>query len=61
MRLAAGATQSIALAPTLLGRIATLWYGELVGGIALAILLRRPDVRARMDTGEGPRADSPPP
>ena len=60
-RLAAGATQSIALAATLLGRIATLWYGELVGAIALAILLRRPDVRARMDTPAPTEADSPPP
>jgi uncharacterized protein (TIRG00374 family) len=61
LRLAAGATPSIALAATLLGRIATLWYGELVGAIALAILLRRPDVRARMDTPAPTDADSRPP
>jgi len=65
LRLASGATQSIALSATLLGRIATLWYGELVGAIALAMLLRRPDVRARMqdgpavDTAADPGADSP--
>lgn len=59
LRLAAGATQSIALAATLLGRIATLWYGELVGGVALWLLLRRPEVRARMDTSEPAGADSP--
>jgi uncharacterized protein (TIRG00374 family) len=61
LRLAAGATPSIALAATLLGRIATLWYGELVGAIALAILLRRRDVRARMDTPTPTDADSRPP
>jgi uncharacterized membrane protein YbhN (UPF0104 family) len=60
LRLAAGATQSIALAATLLGRIATLWYGELVGAVALGLLLRRSDVRARMDTVDGTGADSPP-
>lgn len=46
-RLVVGATQPIALAATLLGRIATLWYGEVVGGIALAVFLRDPSVRAR--------------
>ncbi|MBL4688788.1 MAG: flippase-like domain-containing protein [Nannocystaceae bacterium] len=47
MRLVAGATQPIAMAAALLGRLATLWYGELVGGIALAIFLRDPAVRQR--------------
>jgi len=46
-RLVAGATQSISVAASLLGRIATLWYGELVGGVALALFLRDPAVRAR--------------
>src|SRR5690606_23589407 len=34
-RLVHGVTPPIALAAALLGRMATLWYGELVGGIAL--------------------------
>lgn len=46
-RLVAGATQPIAMAASLLGRLATLWYGELVGGIALAVFLRDPALRER--------------
>ncbi len=46
-RLVGGATQAVALAASLLGRLATLWFGELVGGIALAIFLRDPAVRQR--------------
>ena len=46
-RLVAGATQAVALAASLLGRIATLWFGELVGGIALALFLRDPTIRER--------------
>ncbi|MEX1362595.1 MAG: lysylphosphatidylglycerol synthase transmembrane domain-containing protein [Nannocystaceae bacterium] len=46
-RLVAGATQAVALASALLGRMATLWFGELVGGIALALFLRDPAVRHR--------------
>lgn len=42
-----GVTQPVALAATLLGRIATLWFGEIVGGIALALFLRDPALRAR--------------
>ncbi len=45
-RLVGGVTQPIALAATLLGRIATLWFGEIVGGIALGLFLRDPAVRA---------------
>ncbi len=46
-RLLVGVTEPIALAATLLGRLATLWFGEIVGGIALAVFLRDPAVRAR--------------
>lgn len=46
-RIVSGATQSVALAASLLGRVATLWFGELVGGVALAIFLRDPAVRRR--------------
>lgn len=40
MRLAQGVTQPIALASTILIRGCTLWFGELVGGVALALLVR---------------------
>lgn len=40
VRLAHGVTQPIALASTILIRACTLWYGELVGGVALAALVR---------------------
>ncbi len=40
-RLAGGVSQAAALATTLLIRACTLWYGELVGGLALAILVRK--------------------
>lgn len=40
-RLATGVSQPAALATTLLIRACTLWYGELVGGVALAVLVRR--------------------
>lgn len=40
-RLAHGVTQPIALASTILIRACTLWYGEVVGGAALAVLIRR--------------------
>ncbi len=46
-QLVRGVTQPVALAATLLGRIATLWFGEIVGGIALALFLRDPALRAR--------------
>jgi glycosyltransferase 2 family protein len=39
-------SESIALAATLLARTATLWFGEIVGGVALAVFLRDPKVRA---------------
>jgi uncharacterized membrane protein YbhN (UPF0104 family) len=54
-RLIAGVTQPIAMAAALLGRIATLWYGELVGGIALAVFLRDPELRAKA-MAESPKA-----
>lgn len=46
-RLVVGATAPMALAATILGRTATLWYGELVGAVALAIFLRNPELRAK--------------
>jgi len=46
-RLVAGATQPVAVASTMLIRACTLWYGELVGGIALAWFMRDPKLRER--------------
>lgn len=40
-RLASGVSQAAALATTLLIRACTLWFGELVGGLALAVLVRK--------------------
>lgn len=57
-RLVAGATQPIAMAASLLGRLATLWYGELVGGIALAVFLRDPALRERALHDEGDKPAS---
>ena len=48
-RLLHGVTQPIALASTLLIRVATLWFGEAVGAIALLILMRDPRVRGRTE------------
>jgi len=58
-RLVSGATQAVALAASLLGRIATLWYGELVGGVALALFLRDPAVRARAMQASSEETPSP--
>lgn len=56
-RLAVGVSQPAALATTLLIRACTLWYGELVGGLALAALVRKtppppptPDPHPKTDT-----------
>lgn len=46
-RLAVGVTQPIAIASTLLIRAATLWWGELVGAVALVTLMRNPALRER--------------
>ncbi len=60
-RLATGVSQAIAVASTLLIRICTLWFGEVVGGLALAWLLHRygegeGDVAG---AGAGPSDDAP--
>lgn len=49
VRLAQGVTQPVALASTILIRACTLWYGEIVGAVALAALVRR-----GADLGEPP-------
>lgn len=55
-RLLSGVTQPIAVASAVLIRIATLWWGEIVGALTLAALVRDPGVRERAD-GVG-RADT---
>lgn len=45
-RFALGVSQSVAVASTLLIRLCTLWYGELVGAVALATFMRDPQLRA---------------
>jgi len=52
-------TPPIALAAALLGRVATLWFGELVGSVALAMFLRDPSLRTQA-LQEGSE-DPPPP
>jgi len=51
-------TPPVAMASTMLIRAATLWFGELVGAVALAVVLRDPSVRARTHMA-GPRESLP--
>lgn len=44
-RIALGATQAVAVASTLLIRVATLWYAVILGGVCLAWFLRDPKLR----------------
>ena len=54
-RLATGVSAATAVASTLLIRAATLWFGELVGALALGLFLRDPAVRARAEAAEAER------
>ena len=45
-RFAVGVSSSIAVASTMLIRMCTLWYGELVGAVALLTFMRDPQLRA---------------
>ncbi len=58
-RLVIGVTQPVALAATLLARIATLWFGEIVGGIALGLFLRDPALRAKAEAAAQERGETP--
>lgn len=58
-RLAHGVTQPVALASTLLIRACTLWYGAMVGGVALAVLIRGGSSK-RDATGAATAAESEP-
>lgn len=53
-RLARGVGQPVALASTLLIRLCTLWFGELVGALALAVFMRDPAIRERVETPDAP-------
>ncbi|MCA9684434.1 MAG: flippase-like domain-containing protein, partial [Myxococcales bacterium] len=58
-RFAIGVGESVAVASTLLIRLCTLWYGELVGAVALALFMRDPDLKAA--AREADAAEEPPP
>lgn len=52
-RLASGVAEPTALSAALLGRMATLWFGELVGAVALFLFLRDPKLRAATEAASG--------
>jgi uncharacterized protein (TIRG00374 family) len=55
VKFASGVSQSISVASTMLIRLCTLWYGELVGGICLAIFMRDPSLRRRAEEAAAER------
>ncbi len=61
---AIGVSESVALASTLVIRACTLWYGELVGAVALGLFMRDPALRAAADFDaepeSGPKPESGP-
>ena len=59
-RFATGVSSSSAMASTLLIRLCTLWYGELVGAIALVSFMRDPKLRAAARDVEQAARDSGP-
>jgi glycosyltransferase 2 family protein len=61
-RFAIGVGSSIAVASTLLIRLCTLWYGELVGALALLTFMRDPRLRAAAmaDPASNPESDQAP-
>jgi glycosyltransferase 2 family protein len=64
-RVALGVSPSIAVASTLLIRLCTLWYGELVGALAVLSFMRDPKLRAATreveSTPQPPPTDEAPP
>ncbi len=59
-RFAVGVSGSIALASTLLIRLCTLWYGELVGAVAVLTFMRDPKLRAAAREAEASRSPTSP-
>ena len=59
-RFAIGVSSSIAVASTLLIRLCTLWYGELVGAVAVLTFMRDPQLRAAAREAEAARAPQQP-
>lgn len=55
-RFAVGVSGSVAVASTLLIRLCTLWYGELVGAAALIAFMRDPQLRAAAREAEAAEA-----
>lgn len=61
-RFAVGVSSSTAMASTLLIRLCTLWYGELVGAVALVSFMRDPKLRAAArEVEQAAREPAPPP
>nr|WP_255216219.1 lysylphosphatidylglycerol synthase transmembrane domain-containing protein [Pseudenhygromyxa sp. WMMC2535] len=60
-RFAMGVGEGVAVASTLLIRSCTLWYGELVGAVALASFMRDPDLRAAASEAEAAEGTAPAP
>jgi glycosyltransferase 2 family protein len=60
-RFALGVSSSVALASTLLIRLCTLWYGELVGAVALLTFMREPQLRAAAREAAPDLSNSAPP
>jgi uncharacterized membrane protein YbhN (UPF0104 family) len=63
-RFAIGVSPSIAVASTLLIRLCTLWYGELVGALAVVSFMRDPKLRAaarEVQTAPPPTKNEAPP
>jgi uncharacterized membrane protein YbhN (UPF0104 family) len=60
-RFAVGVSSSIAVASTLLIRLCTLWYGELVGALALVSFMRDPQLRAAAREAQANREPTTPP
>jgi uncharacterized protein (TIRG00374 family) len=58
-RFALGVSNPIAVASTLLIRLCTLWYGELVGALAVVSFMRDPKLRAAAREAS-PTANTPP-
>lgn len=60
-RFALGVSQPIAVASTLLIRLCTLWYGELVGAVAVVSFMRDPKRRAAAREAQNPPPNETPP
>ncbi|MFO7567468.1 MAG: lysylphosphatidylglycerol synthase transmembrane domain-containing protein [Enhygromyxa sp.] len=58
-RFAIGVSSPVAVASTLLIRLCTLWYGELVGAVAVLTFMRNPQLRAAAREAQTTRSPTP--